>query len=70
MPLVARWDRAEQVLEEIYSSMARTRGIVESQPDAARENIHQAILDGARRFARDGGIEIPMPAVLVRARKS
>ena len=70
VPIVARWERAEQVLETIYSGMVRTRGIVESQPEAARERIHQAILDGARRFARDGRIEIPMPAVLVKARKT
>jgi hypothetical protein len=43
---------------------------VESQPDTARQDIDQAILDGAREFERDGRIEIPMPAVLVRARKA
>lgn len=69
LPIVMAFERAEQVLELIRSGMARTRFVVESQPADARARIEGAILEGARRFAQGGEIAIPMPAVLVQARK-
>jgi len=70
LPIVGRWSEPEQVLETLYGGMGRTRALVEAQTVAARENIERAILESARRFERDGVIEIPMPAMLAHGRRA
>ena len=69
LPLLGVWSQPEELLETIYNSLVRTRGLLEAQTEAVREQIHQAIIERAKQFERNGQIEIPMPAVINSASK-
>ena len=69
VPILGRWSKPEQVLETLYKGMGRTKALVEAQTAEARNNIEAAILERARAFEKNGVIRIPMPAMLVSARK-
>ena len=69
VPIVAVWEAAERVAGTIYNGMVRTRVPLEAQSEAVRGRIDRAIAESARRFEKNGRIEIPMPALLNRARK-
>lgn len=61
-----RWQLASP--EEYYHVMlkgsARTGGVLRMQTPATLESIRQSVHRGCARFAKDGGIELPMCAVL------
>lgn len=59
----------ETILDCVYKSTVRTSMVLERQTPDARERIHQAISEGAERFASGGAYEIAWPAVLAVARK-
>lgn len=67
IPLVGRWNRAEQVLDTIYHAMIRSKTLIEAQSHSARNNIKSEILKRARDFQDPAGIAIPMPAMLTHA---
>lgn len=69
VPLSFRPEAPEDVLELTYKSAVRMRMVLELQTDDARERIHAAILEGARRYVRDDHMELAMPAILGAARK-
>lgn len=69
VPLAARLDSPEAVLDFVYKSAVRTPMVLKLQTDEARERIHAAILEGAKRFEKDGRIELAMPAVMGVGRK-
>ena len=69
VPLSFRPETPEDVLVLAYKSAVRMRMVLELQTDEARERIHAAILEGARRYVKDGRMELAMPAVLGAARK-
>lgn len=57
------------LLKLLYRSIVRAPMILESQTVDARENIHQAVIDGAEQFRRGGSLQIHFPATLVTATK-
>ncbi|MFQ6022358.1 MAG: class I SAM-dependent methyltransferase [Acidiferrobacterales bacterium] len=69
LAIMGRWSKADHVLDTLYKGMGRTKALVEAQTDEARKKIENAILEVAKRFEKDGIIEIPMPAMLACARK-
>lgn len=69
IPILGFWKSAEMVPETIYNGMVRTRVPLEAQSKAVQGKINLAISEAAGRFEKNGRIEIPMPALLSRARK-
>lgn len=69
IPLFYYPDTADQLLDLTYKSAVRTPMVLKLQTDEARRKIHETIIEGAKRFEKDGRIELAMPAVLVTARK-
>jgi SAM-dependent methyltransferase len=55
---------AEQALD-ILDSVTRTRALVEAQTPEAQALIRRALVEGARKFERDGKVRLPMTGVLV-----
>jgi hypothetical protein len=48
----------------------RTAGLLRAQTPEAQTAIRDAIREGVRPYARGGGVELPMPAVLASATKA
>lgn len=69
IPIVSDWTTDDQVLGLYYRGGVRTGSLLRGQTDADREKINQAILDKAQAFKKEGRYRIPMPALLVKARK-
>ncbi len=69
IPLAFHSSAPEDVLELVYKSAVRMPMILELQTDEARERIHAAILEGAKRFVKGDRVEIGMPAVMAFAHK-
>lgn len=69
IPIMGSWSKPDHVLETIYKGMGRTKALMEAQSDEARQKIESAVLEGAKRFDKDGTIQIPMPAMLTCGRK-
>lgn len=61
--------RSQDFLDLIYKCTVRTAMLLENQEAAARENIHQAILDGAAQFKRGDHYICMWPALMVSATK-
>jgi SAM-dependent methyltransferase len=57
---------AEQALD-ILDSITRTRALVEAQTPEAQALIRRTLVEGARKFERDGKVRLPMTGVLVSA---
>jgi SAM-dependent methyltransferase len=71
LPLVWKMDSAADVFAAFYGGSARTGGLLRAQPAANLANVRAAIEASAANYARtDGRLEIPMPALVVSARKS
>lgn len=69
VPLAFHPEKPEDVLELTYKSAVRTPMVLELQTDEARERIHAAIVEDAKRYVKDGRMELAMPAVMGSARK-
>jgi SAM-dependent methyltransferase len=69
LPLVVRLNAENEVLSPLYYGSVRSRGLLLAQKDEKRERIHQAAIEGAKRYRRGNAIEIPIPALLTAARK-
>jgi SAM-dependent methyltransferase len=69
--LALKWraPSVEAILDCLYRGTVRTSMVLERQTPEARDRIHQAIRDNAKRFAQDGAYQIAWPAVLAAARK-
>lgn len=52
-----------------YEGTARTGGLLRAQSRGALDNIRTAVTKAARTYEKDGGVEIPMPAILASAQK-
>ncbi len=70
LPLVWRIAGPEDVLAYVEKCTLRVAMVLDRQTPAARQRIHDAIVEGAGTFRRDGGWEVAWPAVLVSGRKS
>ncbi len=52
-----------------YEGTARTGGLLRAQSRVALNRIRAAVIKAAAAYEKDGGVEIPMPAILVSAQK-
>jgi len=59
----------EGLFEAFYNGTVRTRALLRAQTSGKLEAIRNAVREGAEHFAADGGVQIPMPAVLAAAVK-
>jgi SAM-dependent methyltransferase len=69
LQLVWRARQPQDFLDLAYKCTVRTAMLLEHQEAAARDRIHQAILDGATQFKGNDGYECIWPAILVSAQK-
>lgn len=59
----------EELFQAMESGTVRTGGLLRAQSSESLENIRRAIRDAAKIYEKDGGIELPMPALLASAVK-
>ena len=69
-PLVWKLASAADLFEAFYTGSARTGGLLRAQPPAALAKVRDAIQESAAAFQRGDHLEIPMPALVVSARKA
>ncbi len=70
LPLLWKLDSQADVFEALYGGSARTGGLLRAQPASALATVREAIEKRAAAYAGAGGrLEIPMPALVVSARK-
>ena len=70
LPLVWEPTSPGEVLDFIYKGTVRTALMLERQTPDALQRIHQAVLDGARRFQRGDAFRFAFPALLAAATKA
>jgi SAM-dependent methyltransferase len=70
LPLKWRAPTAQAVLDLLNKGTVRLPMLLAAQTPAARERIHEAILEGAQAYAREGAIELNFPALLATAVKA
>jgi SAM-dependent methyltransferase len=68
-PLVWKLASPADVFEAFYTGSARTGGLLRAQPPAALAKVRDAIQESAAGYQRGDHLEIPMPALVVSARK-
>lgn len=64
-----RFAQAAELVDAMIHGTVRTGALLRAQAPAALARIREAIAQGAAIYAADGGIELPMPSVLLSARK-
>ncbi len=64
LPLVWRLATPADFFEAMLHGTARTGGLLRRQTPAALAAIRAAVLDDLAAYVRDGGVWLPMPAVL------
>lgn len=69
LPLVWRLASPEEVFDAFYNGSARTGGLLRAQTPAALAKVREAILKNASAFTRGDHLVIPMPALVISARK-
>jgi ubiquinone/menaquinone biosynthesis C-methylase UbiE len=69
VPQIWRLASLDALFEVMRDSTVRTAGLLRAQTPEAQSAIRAAMREAVRPYARDGGVEIPMPAVLVSAAK-
>lgn len=70
VPQVWRWPTADLFFEAMYQGTVRTHALLHAQSPEALAAIRAVVIDGAQAYrTADGGVEIPMPAVLSSATK-
>lgn len=69
IPLVWQLDSASDFFEAFLKGSARTGGLLNAQQASALAKIRSAVEQRIARFAGSGHLEIPMPALVVSARK-
>lgn len=70
LPLVWKLASPADVFEAFYRGSARTGGLLREQPPAALAKVRDAIEKSSGQYSRGGHLEIPMPALVVSARKA
>jgi SAM-dependent methyltransferase len=70
LPRVWKLASATDFFEAFYKGSARTGGLLRAQPPAALAKVRDAILESAATYLRGDHLEIPMPALVVSARKT
>jgi SAM-dependent methyltransferase len=69
LPIVWRPPSADAVFEALSRGGVRTAAVLRGQTPEALAAIRYAVRRGIEAYARDGGFEVPMPAMLASARK-
>jgi SAM-dependent methyltransferase len=69
LPLTWRLASADAVFEALSRGGVRTTAVLRAQTPAALAAIRDAVRRGIEAYARDGGFEVPMPAILASANK-
>jgi SAM-dependent methyltransferase len=69
-PLVWKLASPADLFEAFYKGSARTGGLLRAQPPAALAKVRDAIKESAAAYQRGDHLEIPMPALVVSARKA
>lgn len=70
LPLVWKLASVADLFEAFYKGSARTGGMLRAQPPVALAKVREAIQESAAAFSRGDHLEIPMPALVVSARKA
>jgi len=70
LPLIWKLASAADLFEAFYTGSARTGGMLRAQPPAALAKVRDAIQESAAAFRCGDHLEIPMPALVVSARKA
>ena len=68
LPLTWAIDGPRDVLAYVEKCTMRIAMVLDRQTPAVRARIHDAIVDGASGFARDGGYRVAWPAVMAAGR--
>jgi ubiquinone/menaquinone biosynthesis C-methylase UbiE len=69
VPQIWRLASVDALFEVMREGTVRTAGLLRAQTAEAQEAIRNAMRETVRPYARAGGVEIPMPAVLASAVK-
>ena len=69
LPLVWRLAAPEEVFDAFFNGSARTGGLLRAQTPEAQARVRDAILKNAAAFTRGDHLEVPMPALVVSAKK-
>ncbi len=69
IPMVWPFSSPESVLPGVVASTARLGPMLSLQSEVQRKNIEHAIIEGAKAYAKNDGIEIPTSVVLATACK-
>ena len=69
LPIIARLERAEDVVRVFREGAARFYGVFERQTEAIQNRIAKQITEGAKAYIQGGNIAIPAPALLAQAKK-
>ncbi len=69
IPQFWRLRSPEEFFEAMESATVRTQGLLRAQTSESLEAIRLFVRDAAREYEKEGGIELPMPAVLASAVK-
>lgn len=69
LPIVWPFSNPEEVVPGVIASTACLGPMLAMQTEAQRHKIEQAITEGAKQYATEGGIEIPAAVVLAVAYK-
>jgi ubiquinone/menaquinone biosynthesis C-methylase UbiE len=69
VPQTWRGPSADAWVDALARGTVRTAALIRAQPPEVLESIRAFVRDAARPYERDGGIEIPMAAVLAAGRR-
>jgi SAM-dependent methyltransferase len=69
IPLIWKLASAHDFFEAFYRGSARTGGLLRAQSASALAKVQDAIEKSVSGYSRPGHLEIPMPALVVSARK-
>ena len=69
VPQIWRFTAPDEPLKAFYNGGVRIKAILRAQSSEALEAIRIAVREEAKKFVRNGVIEIPMPAVVASALK-
>ena len=64
-----RLSAPDDLFVAFYEGTARTGGLLRAQSRVALDSIRAAVIKAASAYAKDGIVEIPMPAILTSAQK-
>jgi ubiquinone/menaquinone biosynthesis C-methylase UbiE len=69
VPQVWRLRSADDLSEAMESATVRTRGLLAAQSKESRLAIRESVRSEAKAYEKNGGLELPMPAMLASAVK-